>query len=536
MRQRIFISSVQKELQAERFALRDYLQGDPLFRRFFDVFLFEDLPALDRRADEVYLDEVAHSDIYIGIFGNDYGHEDGEGLSPTESEFKRASELGKKRLIFVKGNDDSLRHPKMRMLIQSAGAQLIRRRFEGIADLNSAVYASLVEYLERQGALQTRPFDASACPSANLHDISEEKLKWFLQQAGQQRQYSIREDASLEKALTHLNLLDNGSPTHSAILLFGTQPQRFLISSEVKCMHFHGREVCKPIPSYQIYKGTAFDLVDQALDFVLSKINRQVGTRSQGTQAPVTYELPKSAVAEAIVNAVMHRDYTSNASVQVMLFADRLEIWNPGELPHSLTLAQLCLPHASIPHNPLLAEPMFLSRYAEKAGSGILDMIALCRSANLRTPEFRQEGGQFIQTLWRNEAQEVQEAQEAQDDQNKVSHEGGQDRGHEESHDAKTRLPRGKKTTAHDDAFGGHDELNAIEHNLLTACSETPKSGKELLEIASYRERTGNFKRAIKRLLAQKLIEMTLPDKPTSHTQRYRITPKGRNALNRNKP
>jgi len=64
----------------------------------------------------------------------------------------------------------------------------------------------------------------------------------------------------------------------------------------------------------------------------MSKIARTVGTRASGPQAPVDYELPREVVAEAIVNAVAHRDYTSNASVQVMLFADRLELWNPGEL------------------------------------------------------------------------------------------------------------------------------------------------------------------------------------------------------------
>ena len=55
---RIFISSVQKEFAQERAALRDYLRGDALMRRFFEPFLFEDVPAADRRADEVYLDEV----------------------------------------------------------------------------------------------------------------------------------------------------------------------------------------------------------------------------------------------------------------------------------------------------------------------------------------------------------------------------------------------------------------------------------------------------------------------------------------------
>ena len=114
------------------------------------------------------------------------------------------------------------------------------------------------------------------------------------------------------------------------------------------------------------------------------------------------YELPREAVAEAIVNAVVHRDYTSNASVEVMLFSDRLEVWNPGELPQPLTMARLRAPHASIPRNPLICDPMFLARYAEKAGSGILDMIALCRAAGLPEPQFRQEAGQLVQTVWRD--------------------------------------------------------------------------------------------------------------------------------------
>ena len=70
---RIFISSVQREFAQERAALREYLRSDPLMRRFFDVFLFEDVPALDRRPDALYLDEVQQSDIYVGLFGNDYG-------------------------------------------------------------------------------------------------------------------------------------------------------------------------------------------------------------------------------------------------------------------------------------------------------------------------------------------------------------------------------------------------------------------------------------------------------------------------------
>ena len=398
----IFVSSVQKELAEERRAVKAFVEGDPLLRRFFTVFLFEDLPAADARADAVYLDEVDRSALYVGLFGNDYGFEDAQGLSPTGREFDRATRQGKPRLIFVKGADDRARHPKMAALVRKAGDQLIRRRFTGTPDLTAALDASLVEHLERTGALRTRPFDATACAGATLADVSEEKLRWFLARARNERRFALAVNTPGVEVLQHLNLLDREQPSHAAILLFGAAPQRFLPTSEVKCLHFHGTEVRKPIPSYQIYKGTVFELVDQAVDFVLSKLVRAVGTRAAGSEAPVAYELPHEAVAEAIVNAVAHRDYASNASVQVMLFADRLEIWNPGELPPPLTPERLRRPHPSIPRNPLIADPLFLARYIEKAGTGTLDMIARVREAGLPEPEFRQDGGTFVQALWRD--------------------------------------------------------------------------------------------------------------------------------------
>jgi hypothetical protein len=288
----IFISSVQKELEAERRAVKAFIEGDPLLRRYFTAFLFEDLPAADRRADEVYLDEVDRCSVYVGLLGYEYGFEDPEGISPTEREFNRATDRGKPRLIFVKGVDDKSRHPKMQALIRKAGNQLIRRRFNDIPDLTASLYASLVDHLERTGLLRTRPFDASACPQASLADLSEEKLRWFLERAHRERRFALAVGTPLPEALAHLNLLEGGQPTYEAVLLFGLKPQQFLLPSEVKCLHFHGTEVRKPIPSYQIYKGTVFDLVDQAVDFVMSKISRTVGTRAQGPEAPWNTSFP----------------------------------------------------------------------------------------------------------------------------------------------------------------------------------------------------------------------------------------------------
>ncbi len=153
---KIFISSVQKELEEERRVIKNYILQDPLLSRLIDdVFLFEDIPAGDRKPDDIYLSEVAKCDIYIGIFGNKYGWKNKDGKSPTELEFDYATETHRERLIFIKGDDDSAREPEMRNLIHKAGEQLTRRRFSDTEALIREVYASLVEFLENKGALRT---------------------------------------------------------------------------------------------------------------------------------------------------------------------------------------------------------------------------------------------------------------------------------------------------------------------------------------------------------------------------------------------
>ena len=397
---RIFISSVRREFALERERLRDYLRGDPLMRRFFEVFLFEDVPASDRRPDRVYLDEVDRCDIYVGLFGRDYGSEDADGVSLTEREFERATEPEKHRLIFVKGAEGSDRHPKMEALIARAQAGLVRRRFATPAELIAGVYASLVQYLEAKELLRFGPFDAAPCSGATLDDLDFEDMYRFIRIARRARQFPLPAETPPEDLLRHLNLLNRGRLTNAAMLLFGQAPQRFLISSEIKCAHFHGTEVAKPIPSYQAYKGTVFALVDQAVDFVLGKIALSVGTRAESVRAPVEYEIPKEVVTEAIVNAVAHRDYTDSGSVQVMLFADRLEVLNSGRLPPPLTVDGLRRAHPSLPVNPLLVASMHLLKYSEKMGTGTAEMVRRCVEAGLPEPDFKVGDG-FLVRIWR---------------------------------------------------------------------------------------------------------------------------------------
>jgi hypothetical protein len=104
---RIFISSVQSEFAEERQMLFHYLTSDALLGLFFEPFIFENLPAANYSVSSVYLKEVEQCDLYIGLFGKEYGYKDAEGISPTEREFDFAGIHHKPRLVFITNHKSS---------------------------------------------------------------------------------------------------------------------------------------------------------------------------------------------------------------------------------------------------------------------------------------------------------------------------------------------------------------------------------------------------------------------------------------------
>ena len=99
------------------------------------------------------------------------------------------------------------------------------------------------------------------------------------------------------------------------------------------------------------------------------------------------------------------------SSVQVMLFKDRLEVWNPGKLPQGMTIAKLNKEHTSNPVNPVLANPVYLTGYIEQMGTGTTDIIDHCLEYGLRKPEFHQDDD-FRVVIWRRNEERVQEGGE----------------------------------------------------------------------------------------------------------------------------
>lgn len=485
---KIFISSVFDEFKEERSMLCEYLRTDVLFGKLFETFIFENNPAESKAPQDVYLKEVEQCDVYIGIIGAKYGYEDSDGVSPTEREYDKASELCKHRLIFINSTTEHNRHPKEKNFIKKIEQSVVRKTFIDAEGLRAAVYAALIRYLEEKEIIRWRPFDASFDNDATLDDLDEEKIRNFIKMARSKRNFILPVETPIDEFLKHLDLLSNdGRIANAAILLFGKKPQKFFPSSEIKCIQLFGNTMERPAPSYQIYKGDVFELVNQATAFVMSRVNNWVGVRGDKDSAMVQtrQELPMEAVQEAIVNAICHRDYTSNGSVQVMLFKNRLEIWNPGQLPFGMTIESLYKPHRSLPVNPLLAEPMYWNGYIEKIGSGTEDMVKRCINHGLKSPEFFQDND-FKVIFWRPTS--VME-----------------------------------NTTAEQSV-----EIVPDRVKRLLRIMDGELSISEILKLLQLKHRGNLMKEYLSPALG-KYIEMTLPDTPKSPAQKYRLTSAGLN-------
>lgn len=394
MKYKIFVSGAQKELKEERRVVKDFILADPLLSEYFDVFLFEDSPAKSKSAETVYLHEVKKSNIYIGILGQKYGATGTAKISPVESEFREAKKAHKTILIYIKGENgknDEKRDKGIQRLIKEISDSkhgFSRKRFNNNEELARSIYASLLEFLKEKGIVGRGAFDERICIDAKMSDIDQEKVKWFLRVAREERKFPLGPKSSAIDVLTHLNLFRDGKLTNAAILLFGKNPHRFFLQAEVKCLHLSGTEVHKPFLSYKVYGDNLFEQVDKAVGFVVDIIKQAVIQQEHTPQFKRPFEIPIFAIQEAIVNAVAHRNYNVTSGVQVMVFADRIEVWNSGSLPPELSVEDLRKPHTSYPANPLLANALYLGSYIQRTGSGTVEMIKQCHDQGAPEPEF----------------------------------------------------------------------------------------------------------------------------------------------------
>jgi ATP-dependent DNA helicase RecG len=269
--------------------------------------------------------------------------------------------------------------------------------YKRVGRSNQRVTSDVIRKLALEG--KKIYWDEAICEGANLEDIDEEKVRWFLKEARRERELNIPLDASVDEILLRLNLLKEEALTNASVLLLGKSPQKFFLQAEVRCVRFKGNEPVKPFIDMRVISGTIIDQVDKSLDFVLEHIPKAVWLDGK-PQREEKYQYPPDAFREAIVNAICHRDYEERGNIQIRVFDDFLEIWSPGQLPEPLTLEDLKKTHKSVPRNPLLARQLFWIKFVEEVGTGTNDMIDYCREWGIPEPEFKHVTGDFVVTFF----------------------------------------------------------------------------------------------------------------------------------------
>lgn len=225
---------------------------------------------------------------------------------------------------------------------------------------------------------------------ATLADIDFQSVERFKVLAAE-RVPSINQETEPIKILEKLNLIEDGKLKKAAILLFGKEPRKFYLQAFIKVGRF--KTETDVLGSDDI-EGNLFQQVEGAME-VLRKKYLMSEYKFEGLYRKEILEYPADALREAIINAVIHRDYIGSAHTQMKINNDHLWIWNEGTLPAGMTLNDLKKSHGSKPRNKLLADVFFKASLIEAWGRGTIKMVKDCIEAGLPEPEYREEQGGF---------------------------------------------------------------------------------------------------------------------------------------------
>ena len=256
---------------------------------------------------------------------------------------------------------------------------------------NKQISAKELENLIIRKNMGKMRWDNQLCREATLKDIDVRAIKKFIEMAKQSGRLNIYNE-STEQILSKLNLIKKGNITNAAIVLFGKEPKRFFNNSIVKCGRFRG-ELKEEFFDIRDLEGNIFKNIDDSIGFL--KDHLRLTAKIEGLVRKEKWEIPIEALREAVINALIHRDYFSNSFTYIKLYDSKILISNPGKLPNGLVIKDLYKEHESIPKNPLLAETLYYTGLIDVWGRGIQNILDMLKIEGLTKPKFEESAGSF---------------------------------------------------------------------------------------------------------------------------------------------
>lgn len=340
------------------------------------------------------------------------------------------------------------------------------------------------EFFFKEGLVR---FDETPCRAFKLEvDLIDENWKRFARRAG------FPENLEPVATLENLHLLSAGEMTNAGAWLLADDITRYTSRAGVTCAVLQGVTKNRILDRKE-FTGDLYSIFEDCMAYLQAKLNTALIPHAWGRDERL--ELPEDALREALVNAIAHRDYRSTANVQIYVFRDRVEIVTPGGLPAGMREEDLGT--KSVPRNPLLFGMFYRMGLVEQIGSGIRRIRQLCLDYGIAEPLIEVSENWVTTTFVRP-----------------VDHTTDQ----RKRHDA-PQVPHKYPTSM--------PEIT-MQVSRLVRCLDGEKTRREILSALRLKDRANLTKEYVQPALAAGLVEMTIPDRPRSSKQKYRLTDKGR--------
>lgn len=245
-------------------------------------------------------------------------------------------------------------------------------------------------------------FERKISKTCTLKEISKEKIRSFLDEANIQ----LRR-VDVQQLLESLKLLENGGINNAGVLFFSKKPRDHILQNELQLIAFKG------ITNNYIYDREYVhdDLLTQfnkAIAFL--KRNLNIRAEIRGVNRYDILEIPEEVLREAVVNAIIHRDYSvQGASLTIHVYDDRVEISNPGGFLKNFS--EKYFGKKSVRRNELIADMFARMRKVERAGTGFIRMNEAMQYAGLKAPVFEVDNF-FTITLYRSKEYSLKSGRE----------------------------------------------------------------------------------------------------------------------------
>ena len=416
---RVFISSVQKELDAERMQLRILLTSDPFLLRHTAPKLFDKYPAGLRPDKKAYLKLLEKCQIYVLIIGKEYGSSS-ESKSATHHEYDFAQEHRLPTLVCVKGDRgfkrDAAEEEFFKLVISDGHTY---SRFNNTRELHEIVRERLIEHIKehydfaptkeeetlaRANIAIASPFERQRLYEQSQHELSQPRLIALAEALDPELRNPLnaadREQLLLDRGYLWFNLdKTTVRPTAAGFLLAAKDPSTLFPQCTIQLDIYPGRSNLDEATLAETIRTNIPDAIETVVSIIRKNIRKT--PRVVGLKRIELLEYPEPALREGMVNALAHRNYEDPSQhVVVEVFFDRIVITNPGLPVGDPSLKRLEKGDArSRSRNPLISQGLVFLKLMEERGTGIRRMRNAMLDHGLELPRVTLDEDRFVLTL-----------------------------------------------------------------------------------------------------------------------------------------